>query len=418
MITPRQIIEKIVSIGFQADIRTETNNAAMLEHTESIRKWRRSFLISLIFGVPAMVLMMLFMLPTHETAVIPPHNIVPGLSVENLVMFLLCTPVQTFAARKYYINTWAAIKHKALNMDVLIVMATTISYLYSILIVLWAMAVKTEHSPRTFFETPPMLITFISLGRWLEHIAKGKTSEALATLMKLAPQEATVVTLDNGQIVSSEIMNIGLIERGDVVQVRPGEKMPVDGRVLDGKSSADEAFITGEAMPVRKEIGDTVYAGSINQTGQLLIRATHVGQDTNLQQIVKVMEEAQTSKAPIQQTADIVAGYFVPVICFLSLGTLIGWLVAGFATDGEVLPDFFEPDMNMTQSEHHHIHHGEVADNERIVHFAFQMAITVLAIACPCALGLATPTAVMVGTGVGYRNGILIKVNQESSSLQ
>ena len=187
--------------------------------------------------------------------------------------------------------------------------------------------------------------------------------------------------------------------------------MPVDGRVMDGKSSADEAFITGEAMPVRKDIGDTVYAGSINQTGALLIKATHVGQDTNLQQIVRVMEEAQTSKAPIQQTADIVAGYFVPVICFLSLATLIGWLAAGFATSGAVLPDFFEPDMNMTTSEHHHNKHGEVADNERIVHFAFQMAITVLAIACPCALGLATPTAVMVGTGVGYRNGILIKVN-------
>ena len=120
----------------------------MLEHTESIRKWRKSFLISLLFGVPAMVLMMLFMLPTHESAVIPPKNIVPGLSVENLVMFLLCTPVQTFAARKYYINTWAAIKHRALNMDVLIVMATSISYLYSVLIVVWAMAVKTEHSPR------------------------------------------------------------------------------------------------------------------------------------------------------------------------------------------------------------------------------------------------------------------------------
>ena len=153
---------------------------------------------------------------------------------------------------------------------------------------------------------------------------------------------------------------------------------------------------------------DLVYAGSINQKGAILIRATHVGKETNLQQIVRVMEEAQTSKAPIQQTADIVAGYFVPVICFLSLSTLIGWLIAGF-TNPDILPDTFEPDMNMTSSEHHHKHHGEAADTERVVHFAFQMAITVLAIACPCALGLATPTAVMVGTGVGYRNGILIK---------
>ena len=408
VITPRTIIEKIISIGFEAQIRSDTDNAAMLEHTDAIRKWKMAFLSSLFFGVPAMVLMMLFMLPSHENAVIPAKNIIPGLSVENLVMFLLCTPVQTYSARKFYINAFAAVRHGSLNMDVLIVMATSIAYLYSVAIVLWAMIIQTEHSPRTFFETPPMLIVFISLGRWLEHIAKGKTSEALASLMKLAPQEATLVTMSEGVVVKSEILNINLVERGDILQVKPGEKIPADGRVLDGKSSCDEAFITGEAMPVSKSIGDSVYAGSINQKGAILIRATHVGNDTNLQQIVRVMEEAQTSKAPIQQTADIVAGYFVPVICLLSLSTLIGWLIGGFLNPN-ALPDTFETDMNMTNSEHHHIHHGEAADTERVVHFAFQMAITVLAIACPCALGLATPTAVMVGTGVGYNNGILIK---------
>ena len=170
----KRIIAIITEIGFEASVRAETDNFAILEQKDQIRKWKRAFLISLIFGVPSMVLMMLFMLPSHEEAVIPPHNIIPGLSVENLVMFLLATPVQFIAGRKFYIAAFKAIKHKALNMDVLIMMATSVAYAYSCGIVIWAMIAKTEHSPRTFFETPPMLITFISLGRWLEHIAKGQ----------------------------------------------------------------------------------------------------------------------------------------------------------------------------------------------------------------------------------------------------
>lgn len=170
----KRIIAIITEIGFEASVRAETDNFAILEQKDQIRKWKRAFLISLIFGVPSMVLMMLFMLPSHEEAVIPPHNIIPGLSVENLVMFLLATPVQFIAGRKFYIAAFKAIKHKALNMDVLIMMATSVAYAYSCGIVIWAMIAQTEHSPRTFFETPPMLITFISLGRWLEHIAKGQ----------------------------------------------------------------------------------------------------------------------------------------------------------------------------------------------------------------------------------------------------
>ena len=259
---------------------------------------------------------------------------------------------------------------------------------------IWAISARTEHSPRTFFETPPMLITFISLGRWLEHIAKGKTSEALATLMKMAPQEAALIKFKDGKVQSTEIVNINLVEKDDLIMVKPGEKIPVDGRIIDGKSSCDEAFITGEAMPVSKNIGDSVYAGSINQNGNLIVKATHVGTETNLQQIgkdfqitkrestnvaglhvqkkpffeprlffgkslkVKIMEEAQTSKAPIQQTADIVAGYFVPVICTLSLMTLIGWLIGGF-NDPKIIPDQMEYSMNMTNSEHHLKHHGK-----------------------------------------------------------
>jgi len=417
IIPARDIIGAVENIGFGAEIRNNTENYALLEHKDAINKWRRSFLVSLFFGLPAMILMMLFMLPSHDEAVIPPHNIIPGLSVENLTMFILSTPVQFFAGWKFYVAAWKAIRHRSLNMDVLIMMATTISYVYSVGIVVWAMAVATPHSPKTFFETVPMLITFISLGRWLEHIAKGKTSEALATLMKMAPAEATVVVFNNGQVEKAEVVNINLVERGDLVQVKPGEKIPIDGRVIDGKSSCDESFITGESMPVTKRAGDSVYAGAINNNGSIIVKATHVGAETNLQQIVRIMEDAQSSKAPIQQHADVIAGYFVPVVISLSLLTLIGWLIGGFKNPG-VIPDRMNMEMNMTEAEHHEIHHGEVAITERVVNFAFQMAITVLAIACPCALGLATPTAVMVGTGVGYKNGILIKGGEALEKAQ
>ncbi|KAM4663956.1 copper-transporting ATPase 1 [Discoglossus pictus] len=415
IIGPRDLMKIINNLGFNTSLVKRDRSASHLDHRVEIRRWKRSFLISLIFCIPVMGLMIYMMFMDHTQAMPHHHNmtmkdmdiyhpsmvlehqILPGLSYMNFLSFLLCVPVQFLGGWYFYIQAYKALKHKTANMDVLIVLATSIAFIYSLVILLVAMYEKAKVNPITFFDTPPMLFVFIALGRWLEHVAKSKTSAALSRLISLQATEATIVTLSTDKtVLSEEQVDVELVQRGDVVKVTPGGKFPVDGRVIEGHSMVDESLITGEAMPVTKKPGSSVIAGSINQNGSLLITATHVGSDTTLSQIVKLVEEAQTSKAPIQQFADKLSGYFVPFIVAVSVVTLIVWLIIGYV-NFEIVEKYF-PGYNKS------ISRGEV-----IVRFAFQAAITVLCIACPCSLGLATPTAVMVGTGVGAQNGILIK---------
>ncbi|KAK6100697.1 heavy metal translocating P-type ATPase family protein [Brugia pahangi] len=392
-IGPRDIIKIIEDLGYSATIACHDEQLKRLDHSAEVAKWRTSLLVSLLFGIPVMGVMVYFhwflhtpMHPEVQTSVFT-----PALSLDNLILFVLCTPVQLFGGKYFYLQSWRAMKHRSANMDVLIVLATTTSYLYSVTVIVTAIILRWPSSPMTFFDVTPMLITFVSLGRWLEHKAKGKTSEALTKLMSLQAKEAVLVTRDDdGRILSEESIDVELVQRGDLLKVVPGAKIPADGIVVDGKSASDESFVTGESMPVVKREGSTVIGGSINQHGTLLIQTTHVGQETTLAQIVRLVEEAQTSKAPIQQTADRIAGFFVPMVIGLAILTLIVRIFVGF-----------------------YIMDAEYTDKrtkmEVILKRAFEAAITVLAIACPCSLGLATPTAVMVGTGIGAINGILIK---------
>ncbi|KGL80796.1 Copper-transporting ATPase 2, partial [Tinamus guttatus] len=388
---PRDIIKIIEEIGFHASLARRVPNAHNLDHKKEIQQWRKSFLCSLVFGIPVLILMIYMLIPDGEQhgSMVLEQNLIPGLSVLNLLFFVLCTFVQFLGGWYFYVQAYKSLKHRTANMDVLIVLATTIAYTYSCVILVVAIAEKAEKSPITFFDTPPMLFVFIALGRWLEHIAKSKTSEALAKLISLQATEATVVTLGpDHSIIREEQVAVELVQRGDIVKVVPGGKFPVDGKVIEGNSR--------EAMPVTKKPGSTVIAGSINAHGSVLVNATHVGNDTTLSQIVKLVEEAQMSKAPIQQLADKFSGYFVPFIIIISTVTLIAWITIGFI-NFDIIQKYFP-----NQSEH-------VSRAEVVLRVAFQTSITVLSIACPCSLGLATPTAVMVGTGVAAQNGILIK---------
>ncbi|CAL8307337.1 unnamed protein product [Merluccius merluccius] len=408
VIGARDIIRTVEEMGFgarllKASYQNNINHSKEIQQQVSIfffLMWKSSFLLSLVFGVPVMCLMiyMMVMDSQHEDHGMPQEqNLLPGLSILNLAFFLLCTPVQIFGGRYFYVQAYRSLRHYTANMDVLIVLATSIAYVYSCIVLLVAMAEGAAKSPITFFDTPPMLFVFIALGRWLEHVAKSKTSEALAKLMSLQATEATVVTLGlDHSIIREDQVVVELVHRGDVVRVAPGGRFPVDGKVIEGSSMADESLITGEPMPVSKRMGSRVIAGSINAQGGLLVEATHVGSDTTLSQIVKLVEEAQTSKAPIQQFADRLSGYFVPFIAVVSVLTLLAWLAIGFVNFDIVKDNFPGYDTDISRT-------------DVIVRIAFQASITVLSIACPCSLGLATPTAVMVGTGVGAQNGILIK---------
>jgi len=406
----RDILEKIKSLGFGVELMDKNTPLDLIfkEQISDTRQWRNTFLLCLLFGFPTMVLHfnMLFTFSNHHD-----HDtsmILPGLSMMNLIMFLLATPTQFIGGRAFYLPAMTAIKHGRTNMDVLILLATSTGYGYSLLIIVLSILRNYDHSPKTFFDMPPMLFTFVSLGRWLEHIARGKTSEALTKLMVLQPNEATVVSgfqisnqisdtqKDSYDYLEEKVIDIRLVHKDDIVKVIGNSKIPVDGIVVYGNALVDESLVTGESLPIPKKIDSSVISGSLNLNGTLFIRTTKVGQETTLAQIVKLVESAQTTKAPVQQSADKIAAFFVPMIVTLSLISFFVWLVIGL----------IKPSIIMN---YHRVPSEKASQIEVIIEFAFQCALTVLSIACPCSLGLATPTAVMVGTGVGAKNGILIK---------
>ncbi|PSB31899.1 heavy metal translocating P-type ATPase [Stenomitos frigidus] len=295
---------------------------------------------------------------------------IPGWLSNPWFQLVLTAPVQFWCGYSFYSNTWKALKRHAATMDTLIALGTSAAYFYSVFAtVLPQFLVNQGLMPEFYYETAAIVITLILLGRLFENRARGQTSDAIRKLIGLQAREARIIR--NGQEMSVPIQDVQL---GDVVVVRPGEKIPVDGEIVEGASTIDESMVTGESVATKKHVGDEVIGATINQTGSFKFRATRVGKDTVLAQIVKLVQDAQGSKAPIQRLADQVTGWFVPVVIAIAIATFVIWFLAMG---------------NLT--------------------LALITTVGVLIIACPCALGLATPTSVMVGTGKGAENGILIK---------
>jgi Cu+-exporting ATPase len=297
-----------------------------------------------------------------------------GLSREMnfLIQFLSATPVQFWAGWQFYVGFWKATKHKTSDMNTLIAVGTSAAYLYSLIVTFGSHLIMVKGlMVDVYFDTSAAIIVLILLGRFLEARAKGRTSEAIKKLIGLQPKTARVIRNGNEADVPVEEVTLG-----DIVIVRPGEKIPVDGIVREGYSSVDESMVTGESLPVEKKTGDTVIGATINKTGTFKFEAAKVGKDTVLAQIIRLVQEAQGSKPPIARMVDVIASYFVPVVIAIAIVTFFVWY-------------FFGPHPALT--------------------YAFLNFVAVLIIACPCALGLATPTSIMVGTGKGAENGILIR---------
>ena len=296
----------------------------------------------------------------------------PAFFGNKYLLWALATPVQFWAGWQFYKGLWAGIKHKTANMNTLIAVGTSVAYVYSIAAILFPDFIAAGgRGAHVYFETSVLIIALILLGRFLEARAKGQTSEAIRKLMGMQAKTARVMR--SGEEVDIPVEEVQV---GDIVIVRPGEKIPVDGRITEGYSSVDESMITGESIPVEKRAGDGAIGSTINKTGSFHFEATKVGKETALAQIIRLVEEAQGSKAPVQRLADIISAYFVPAVIVIAAITFIIWLFIG-------------PAPALT--------------------FALLNAVAVLIIACPCALGLATPTAIMVGTGKGAENGVLIR---------
>ena len=369
VVSQAEIRAAVSRSGFEAvELGGEAEDAEAKARETEIRQQKRLLVIGLIFTIP----LFLFSMGLD-------FRILPMIWMDQvwplLLMFALATPVQFYVGGQYYVGAYKALRNGSANMDVLIAMGSSVAYIYSIVVMLGLL------SGHVYFETAAVIITLIRLGKFLEARAKGRTSEAIKKLMGLRAKTARIVRAGIEQEVPVDEVRVG-----DVVLVRPGEKIPVDGVVVDGRSAVDESMLTGESLPVEKSSGDPVIGATLNKLGMLKFEATKVGKETALAQIVRLVEEAQGSKAPIQKLADQVSEWFVPVVIVLALLTFAGWYFLGPALPAN-------------------------ADTTAFTRALINM-VAVLVIACPCAMGLATPTAVMVGTGKGAELGILFRTSE------
>ena len=419
----RMLVEVIENLGYNALLADADDNNAQLESlakTREIQEWRQAFWKSLSFAVPVFLISMVIPM------IIPRLDIgsfllwIPGLYLGDVICLVLTIPVQFGIGKRFYISSYKSLKHGSPTMDVLVTLGTSAAFFFSIAAMVVSVSIPPHTRPSTVFETSSMLITFITLGRYLENRAKGQTSKALSKLMSLAPSMATIyadpiaaekaaedwdaavpsglaekkglISQDQTSNAAEKIIPTELIEVGDIVVMRPGGQVPADGTVTRGQSYFDESMVTGEAVEILKRPGSDLMAGTVNGMGRIDFRVTRAGRDTQLSQIVKLVQEAQTSRAPIQRMADVVAGYFVPTIITLGLLTFISWMVLSHVLPPSECPEvFLKPESG-----------GKFM-------VCLKLCISVIVFACPCALGLSTPTAVMVGTGIGAEQGILVK---------
>ena len=390
------LIKAVVGAGYGVlDLSTAEapEDAERAARQAEIDRQRRMVLIGAAFTIPLFILSMgrdLYM-ATFMGSNMAAHIISGAMEGPNsalnwllwsgwpFVFLLLATPVQFIVGRQYTVGAWKAARNGTTGMDTLIALGSWAAYLYSIVVLIGMIVGYSTVGAHVYFETAAVILTLITLGKLLEARAKGRTSEAIKKLLGLAPKTATL--LRNGDEVEVAIDDVVV---GDHLVVRPGERIPVDGLVVEGRSSVDESMLTGESLPVNKETGSEVIGATINKQGRLMIEARRVGAETALAQIVRLVEQAQGSKAPIQRVADQVSGLFVPIVLVLAALTFIGWLVI-----------------------------GQVSFTAALVN-----AVAVLVIACPCALGLATPTAIMVGTGRGAEMGVLFKNSEALESAK
>ncbi len=348
-INEKNIIKAIVDKGYKAEIIADKSKIGENKKKE-IDYIKNKFLFSLFFAIPVFIISMVL-----SMWIIIPY--------EGYILWVLATPIQFYVGAQFYKGMWIGIKNKTANMDTLIAIGTSAAYFYSVYAIL-------ANKPGQYFETSAILITLVIMGKLLEEIAKGKTSEAITKLMNLSSKLAIVFRNNKEQKISVDEVLVG-----DTIIIKPGDIIPVDGIIIKGKSLVDESMITGESIPLEKNKGDKVIGGTINKNGSFYFKAEKIGANTTLSKIIKLVEDAQSQKAPIQRFADVVSSYFVPIILAIALITFLSWIFV------------FEKDIT----------------------FSLIAAVSVLVIACPCALGLATPTAIMVGTGKGAINGILIK---------